>query len=91
MTEYRNRDREPEMEYIPEQQVFVRNPKASRQKLAPRFTQDTVLADLPIHIYTKKNRGPVAKSRLKRSSKNPVLLQDTTTDAIADTSDSRTR
>lgn len=52
ITENINKNREPEQEYTPEQQVFVRNPMASRQKLAPRFTQDTVLADLPIHIYT---------------------------------------
>ena len=82
LTENRNRNREPEKEYEPDQQVFVRNPAASRQKLAPRFTQDTVLADLPIHIYTKKKKGPVAKSRLKRGPNNPPLLQDTT-DATA--------
>lgn len=76
LTESRNKDREPQKEYSPDQQVFVRNPMANRQKLAPRYTQDIVLADLPIHIYTKKKRGPVAKSRLKRSPKNPVLLQD---------------
>lgn len=83
LTENRNKDREPEQEYTPNQQIFVRNPMASRQKLAPRFTQDTVLADLPIHIYTKKKRGPVAKSRLKRSSKDPTLLQDTSTNVTA--------
>lgn len=90
LTENRNKDREPEQEYTPDQQVFVRNPLASRQKLAPRFTQDTVLADLPIHIYTKKKRGPVAKSRLKRSPKDPTLLQNTSTNDPAH-SDSRTR
>lgn len=83
LTENRNKDREREIEYSADQQVFVRNPMASRQKLAPRFTQDTVLADLPIHIYTKKKRGPVAKSRLKRSPKEPTLLQDTTADVTA--------
>lgn len=89
LTENRNKDREPEKTYTPDQQVFVRNPMASRRKLAPRYTQDTVLADLPIHIYTKKKRGPVAKSRLKRSPKNSTLLQDTN---LADdsTSDPRT-
>lgn len=78
LTENRNKDREPEENYSPDQQIFIRNPIAPRQKLAPRYTQDTVLADLPIHIYTKKKRGPVAKSRLKRSPKEPTLLQDTT-------------
>ncbi|CAK1604464.1 unnamed protein product [Parnassius mnemosyne] len=48
----RNKSREPEVEYQPNQQVFVSNPLASRQKLAPRYTHDHVLADLPIHIYT---------------------------------------
>lgn len=90
LTENRNKDREPEKDYTPDQQVFVRNPMASRQKLAPRYTQDIVLADLPIHIYTKKKRGPVAKSRLKRSPKNPTLLQDTTM-AVDPTSGTRTR
>lgn len=90
LTETRNKDREPEKDYVPDQQVFVRNPMASRQKLAPRYTQDTVLADLPIHIYTKKKRGPVAKSRLKRSPKNPTLLQDTIADVTTST-DPRTR
>lgn len=71
-----NKNREPEESYNPEQQVFIKNPLANRQKLAPRFTQDTVLADLPIHIYTKKKRGPVAKSRLKRVPKSARLLQD---------------
>lgn len=74
--ESRNKDREPEVEYAPEQQVFIRNPLASRQKIAPRFTQDTVLANLPIHIYTSKKRGPVAKARLKRVPKGVNLLQD---------------
>lgn len=65
----RNKNREPEVEYRPDQQVFIKNPVASRQKLAPRYTQDTVLADLPIHIYTSKKKGPIAKSRLKRLPK----------------------
>lgn len=91
LTENRNKDREPEKEYEPNQQVFIRNPMANRQKLAPRFTQDTVLADLPIHIYTKKKRGPVAKSRLKRSPKKPTLLQDTSTDFTTTSTDPRTR
>lgn len=72
----RNKTREPEIEYEPQQQVFIKNPLASRQKTAPRYTQDTVLADLPIHIYTSKKRGPVAKSRLKRAPKEVTLLQD---------------
>lgn len=67
----RNKNREPEIEYSPDQQVFIKNPLANRQKLAPRYTQDTVLADLPIHIYTSKKKGPIAKSRLKRVSKKP--------------------
>lgn len=65
----RNKTREPEVEYQPDQQVFIKNPLASRQKLAPRYTQDTVLADLPIHIYTSRKKGPIAKSRLKRVPK----------------------
>lgn len=72
-----NKTRELEKSFDPEQQIFVKNPLANRQKLAPRFTQDRVLADLPIHIYTKKKRGPVAKSRLKRVPKSAQLLQDT--------------
>lgn len=76
LIENRNKDREPEIEYEPHQQVFINNPFASRQKLAPRYTQDTVLADLPIHIYTTKKRGPVAKSRLKRVPKSAKLLQN---------------
>lgn len=90
LTENRNKDREPEQELLPDQQVFIRNPLASRQKIAPRYTQDTVLADLPIHIYTKKKRGPIAKSRLKRAPKNPSLLQDTSNTASSST-DERTR
>lgn len=83
LIESRNRDREPEKEYEPNQHVFVKNPLANRQKLASRYTQNTVLADLPIHIYTKKKRGPVAKSRLKWTPKTGQLLQDTiTTDAL---------
>lgn len=76
ITNLRNKEREPEVEYTPEQQVFVKNPFASRQKLAPRYTKDVVMADLPIHIYTRKKRGPVAKSRLKRVPKSAQLLQD---------------
>lgn len=71
-----NKTREPEVEYSPQQQVFIKNPFASRQKTAPRYTQDNVLADLPIHIYTSKKRGPVAKARLKRVPKSAKLLQD---------------
>lgn len=79
LIENRNRNREAEVEYAPEQQIFIRNPFASRQKIAPRYTQDKVLADLPIHIYTSRKRGPVAKSRLKRVPKGANLLQDTIT------------
>lgn len=81
----RNRNREPEVEYQPNQQVFVTNPSASRNKLATRFTHDTVLADLPIHIYTSKKKGPIAKSRLKRVPKSAKLLQDTPDDPSPDT------
>lgn len=76
--ENRNKTREPEVEYQPQQRIFVKNPLASRQKITPRYTQDTVLADLPIHIYTSKKRGPVAKSRLKRVPKSAQLLQGAT-------------
>jgi transposase InsO family protein len=72
----RNQNREPELEYSPQQQIFVKNPIASRQKLAPRYTHDVVMADLPIHIYTRKKKGPVAKSRLKRVPNSAQLLQD---------------
>jgi hypothetical protein len=75
LTDSRNKNREPKIEYSPEQQIYIRNPFASRQKLAPRFTHDVVMADLPIHIYTKKKRGPVAKHRLKRVPKSSNLLQ----------------
>lgn len=71
-----NKSRESENQYPPEQQVFVKNPFASRQKIAPRYTHDTVMANLPIHIYTRKKRGPIAKSRLKRVPKSAQLLQD---------------
>lgn len=73
----RNSNREPEMEYSLNQNVYVRNPVATRQKLASRFTHDKVIADLPVHIFTSKKRGPVAKTRLKRPKKNkgPTLLQ----------------
>lgn len=74
--ENRNKSREAEIEYVPQQQVFIKNPSASRQKVVPRYTQDTVLANLPIHIYTSKKRGPVAKSRLKRVPKGKQLLQN---------------
>ncbi|CAB3222780.1 unnamed protein product [Arctia plantaginis] len=81
LTNNHNKTREPEIESQPQQQVFIKNPAATRQKIAPRYTQDKVLADLPIHIYTSKKRGPVAKTRLKRPIKNVKLLQgDLTTD-----------
>lgn len=76
LTNKRNASRETEAEYSPDQQVFVKNPTASRQKLAPRYTHDRVMANLPIHIYTRKKRGPVAKSRLKRVPRSANLLQD---------------
>lgn len=88
LIENRNKTREPEIEYAPEQQVFVRNPLASRQKTAARYTQDTVLANLPIHIYTSKKRGPIAKSRLKRVPKSTNLLQNPTTSNCSTNMDS---
>lgn len=80
LIENRNKDREPEVQYEPEQQIFIRNPLASRQKIAPRYTKDTVLANLPIHIYTSRKRGPVAKSRLKRVPNSAKLFQDSADD-----------
>lgn len=76
--ERRNLDREPEIQYNQDQTVYVKNPAAARQKTAPRYTQDKVVTNLPIHIYTSKKRGPVAKTRLKREKKNKdvTLLQD---------------
>ncbi|GBP86798.1 Retrovirus-related Pol polyprotein from transposon 297 [Eumeta japonica] len=56
LTEAKNKNREPEKVYTPDPQIFISNPTASSHKLAPRYTKDTVLADLPIHIYTKKKR-----------------------------------
>lgn len=76
LIENRNKEREPEIQYEPEQQIFIKNPLASRQKLAPRYTKDKVLANLPIHIYTSRKRGPVAKSRLKRVPNSAKLFQD---------------
>ncbi|CAF4852745.1 unnamed protein product [Pieris macdunnoughi] len=87
----RNKNREPETEYVPDQQVFIKNPLASRQKLAPRYTHDTVLADLPIHIYTSKKKGPVAKSRLKRVPKTSKLLQVPTNTEIDNDEGSRNK
>jgi transposase InsO family protein len=74
--ENRNRTREPEVDYHPDQQIFVNNPGASRSKLAPRYTQDTVLADLPIHVYTSRKKGPVAKNRLKRVPKSAKTVPE---------------
>lgn len=86
ITENANKNREPEVQYHPDQQVFVRNPIASRRELAARYTHDTVLADLPIHIYTRRKRGPVAKSRLKRVPNSTLLLQGPTSDPGPSTS-----
>lgn len=76
--ERRNLDREPLANYNQDQTVYVKNPIASRQKTAPRYTQDKVVTNLPIHIYTSRKRGPIAKTRLKRDKKNndTTLLQD---------------
>ena len=82
LMENRNRNRELEMDYTPNQEVYVSNPKTQRQKLAPRYTHDRVVANLPIHIYTSKKRGPVAKTRLKRPLKSTKLLQDVSTTDI---------
>lgn len=76
ITDRHNTNRDPEKDYSPEQPIFVKNPVASRQKLAPRYTHDVVMANLPIHIYTKKKQGPIAKSRLKRVPNSSQLLQD---------------
>ncbi|GBP62802.1 hypothetical protein EVAR_50631_1 [Eumeta japonica] len=75
LTEARNKNRESEKEYTPDQQLFIRNPTVTRQKLASRYTSYTVLAYLPIHIYTKKKRGPFANSFLKRVFNGAQLLQ----------------
>lgn len=75
LTDNRNQNREEVIEYSPDQQIFVKNPLASRSKLAPRYDQDNVVTDLPIHIYTRKKRGLIAKSRLKRIPKTANLLQ----------------
>lgn len=75
--ENRNKTREQEVEFQPNQEVFISNPLANRQKLAPRYIQDKVLTNLPIHIYTSRKKDPIAKHRIKRVTKNPTLLQDT--------------
>lgn len=71
-----NLSREPQINYVPDEEVYVRNPQANRQKLVPRFTHDKVTSNLPVHIYTSKKRGLVAKNRLKRkNTKTAQLLQ----------------
>lgn len=75
-----NRNRVPAEDYSPKQEVFIQNPLAARQKLAPRFTQDKVTANLPIHIYTSKKRGLVAKSRLKKVPRSQLLQVNNTMD-----------
>lgn len=77
ITEKTNKNRESEQIYAPDQRVHVRNPLANKQKLAARYTLDKVVTDLPIHIYTKRKRGLVPKSRLKRVPNSVRLLQDT--------------
>lgn len=80
-----NSTREPQIDYEPNQEIFIRNPAADRQKLAPRFNSDRVINNSPIHIYTTKNRAPVAKNRLKRPLKNkttPLLQVPPNTDPI---------
>jgi hypothetical protein len=57
----RNKNRDPEIEYSPEQQILL-NPPRFPSKLASRCTQDIVMADLPMHIYTKKNKVPLLSS-----------------------------
>jgi hypothetical protein len=73
-----NQNRDPNMEYSPEQEIYIQNPLADRQKLAPRYTHDKVTQDLPVHIYTSKKRGPVPKSRLKKVRKSQLLQAPTT-------------
>lgn len=72
----RNQNREPVIQNAPGEEIFVQNPMAVRHKLAPRYTQDIVEKNLPIHIYTRKKKTPVAKSRLKRKPKRNTSLQD---------------
>lgn len=73
ITNRMNQTREPQIQYEKNQEVFIRDPAAARQKLAPRFKPDKVTSNLPIHIYTSKNRGPVAKVRLKRPLKDRTI------------------
>ncbi|GBP46991.1 hypothetical protein EVAR_32510_1 [Eumeta japonica] len=73
-TSFKKRDLEKE--YTCDQQVFVPNLMASGQILALQNIKDTVLADLPIHMYTKKKRGTVRRSRLKIIPNNAQLLQN---------------
>lgn len=80
-----NKDRELEKEYSPDQDVYIQNPLAIRQKLAARYIHDKVLEDLPIHIYTRKKKGRVPKSRLKRIPNSSRLFQDTENTARLDT------
>lgn len=86
ITENINKDREHEVTYSNDQTVFIKNPLASRNKLAPRYKHDTVIADLPIHIYTKKKRGQVPKSGLKRVPKSARLLQEPASPALSNPS-----
>lgn len=77
---------ELEVKYQPQQHVFIKNPTASRQKLAPRYTHDAVSADLLLHIYTSKKRKLIAISRKKRVSNSTKLFQVNTTGSTLDTS-----
>lgn len=70
-----NAHREPQIDYEEGQEVYIRNPLAARQKIAPRFQRDRIISNLPVHIYTSKKRTPVAKNRLKRKRKTSGLLQ----------------
>lgn len=51
----------------------------SRQKITPRYAQDTVSADLPIHIYTSKKRAPWLNQTEMHS-----LLQDSDASGLDD-------
>lgn len=68
-----NRNRDPIIDYSSDQEIYIENPVASRQKLAPRYTHDKVMKNLPIHIYSSQKRGPVPKSRLKKTRKSQLL------------------
>lgn len=69
----RYKNREPKTKYS-EQQIFSKNPCVARQELAPRYTNDTLEANLPIHVYVRGKRGPTAKGRLKRVTRTSSVI-----------------